>query len=63
MWWKTTEVYRVKLPNDGIEMLDQNPIIVTANYKFFTTKPEKSRLLVNELTQTFDKHGLFELNS
>lgn len=56
MWWKTTEVYRVKLPYNEIANLTNVPITVQSKVYLYTREAARSELLKTELMDKFQAH-------
>lgn len=53
MWWKTTEVYRMKLPYNEIESLTKVPIKTRSAVYIYTQVHGRSKLLRSELKDIF----------
>lgn len=53
MWWKTTEVYRMKLPYNEIEALTKVPIRTRSVVYIYTQDHYRSKLLRAELRDIF----------
>ncbi|XP_059610001.1 GPI transamidase component PIG-S-like isoform X1 [Phlebotomus argentipes] len=53
MWWKTTEVYRVSLPYEGINELHDTPIRPVSSIFIYTKDISRANLLVGELQGYF----------
>ncbi|XP_055903161.1 GPI transamidase component PIG-S-like isoform X1 [Eupeodes corollae] len=61
MWWKTTEVYRVSLPYSDIRDLSESLIQINMTVGIFTLKPDRSALLIDELSNAFQNNDLFNI--
>ncbi|GAB0096551.1 PIG-S [Sergentomyia squamirostris] len=61
MWWKTTEVYRVALPYDSINELNETPLVATSNVFIFSRDSSRTKLLVSELDEIFRKNAFLNV--
>uniref|UniRef100_A0A2M4BID8 Putative gpi transamidase complex n=1 Tax=Anopheles marajoara TaxID=58244 RepID=A0A2M4BID8_9DIPT len=62
MWWKTTEVYRVSLPYDEIQALNDEPIKTTFRVGLYCKSAERRETLAFELRKKFEQNFAFELD-
>ncbi|XP_053679309.1 GPI transamidase component PIG-S [Anopheles nili] len=61
MWWKSTEVYRVSLPYDEIQALNDKPIKATFRLGLYCRSTERREILAFELRKKFEQNFVFDL--
>lgn len=62
LWWKTTEVYRVPLPNDRIEALKYFDYRISVNISLSLIDDSNSHFVINELNNILLNLKVFSVN-
>lgn len=57
MWWYTTQLYRMALPDTRMQNLGTAPLQIQMNIHLATTSVNFKQLIINEINEHFKNSG------